>query len=195
MIVFFIATCFISVNGINEQEVLDAFTDVYDIMYDIRDTQAEQIKKLMNSDLEKMQEIEFLKLRIQELQKSNAPATCSELVKQGVTRSQEIFLDSDGLNHGEKPVKAFCDFANNITKVGADKVISIKQCGSPKCFREEIQYETPRDHLVALVEKSTTCYQQVTFDCLSSPLKVHIDSFCFSRYLGDISIIKGVFSY
>ena len=53
MIVVFIATCFSGVNGINEQEVLDAFTDVYDIMYDIRDTQAEQIKKLINSDLEK----------------------------------------------------------------------------------------------------------------------------------------------
>ena len=172
MIVFFIAVCFGCVNGINEQEVLDAFTDVYDMMYDIRDTQAEQIKKLINSDLEKNQEIEYLKLQIQELQKSNAPATCSELVKQGIARSQDIFLDSDGLNSGEKPVKAFCDFANNITKVGADKVISIKQCGSPKCFREEIQYENSVDQLVTLAEKSDNCYQQVTFDCLSSPLEV-----------------------
>ena len=126
----------------------------------------------MNSDSEKTQEIEILKLRIQELQKTNAPATCSELVKQGVTRSQEIFVDSDGLNHDKKPVKAFCDFANNITIVGADIVISIKQCGSPKCFREEIQYETSVDQLVTLAEKSDNCYQQVTFDCLSSPLEV-----------------------
>ena len=177
IIVLLIAACFTCVNGINEQEVLDAFTDVYDMMYDIRDTQAEQIKKLINSDLEKKQEIEFLKLQIQELQKSNAPATCSELVKQGVTRSQEIFVDSDGLNHGKKPVKAFCDFANNITIVDADKVISIKQCGSPKCFREEIQYETPVDHLVTLADKSDNCYQQVTFDCLSSPLKVRYFEF------------------
>ena len=130
------------------------------------------VKKLINSDLEKNQEIEYLKLQIQELQKSNAPATCSELVKQGIARSQDIFLDSDGLNSGEKPVKAFCDFANNITKVGADNVISIKQCGSPKCFREEIQYENSVDQLVTLAEKSDNCYQQVTFDCLSSPLEV-----------------------
>ena len=95
MIVFFIAACFTCVNGINEQEVLDAFTDVYDIMYDIRDTQAEQIKKLINSDLEKNQEIEYLKLQIQELQKTNALATCSELENQGITRSQEVFLDSE----------------------------------------------------------------------------------------------------
>ena len=172
MIAFFIAVCFGCVNGINEQEVLDAFTDVYDMMYHIRDTQAKQIKQLMNSDSEKKQEIESLKLQIQELQKTNAPATCSELENQGITRSQEVFLDSDGLNHGEKPVKAFCDFANNITKVGADKVISIEQCGSQKCFREEIQYENSVDQLVTLAEKSDNCYQQVTFDCLSSPLEV-----------------------
>ena len=177
MIVFFITACFSCVNGINEQEVLDAFTDVYDIMYHIRDTQAEQIKKLMNSDSEKKQEIEFLKLRILELQKSTAPATCSELEHQGITRSQEVFLDLDGLNRGEKPVKAFCNFANNITKVGADKVISIKQCGSPKCFREEIQYENSVDQLVTLAEKSDNCYQQVTFDCLSSPLEVRYFEF------------------
>ena len=86
-------------------------------------------------------------------------------------------MDSDGLNHGKKPVKAFCDFANNITKVGADKVISIKQCGSPKCFKEEIQYENSVDQLVTLAEKSDNCYQQVTFDCLSSPLEVNYFEF------------------
>ena len=167
----------------NEQDVLNAFTDVYDIMYGIRDAQAKLIQELRDNqtkliqelrdnDLEKTEEIKFLKLQIEELQKITAPATCSELRKQNITRDQEIYLDSDGLNHGEKPVKALCDFANNITKVGADQVINIEQCGSPKCFREEIQYGTPRESLVALVEKSNNCYQQVTFDCLSSPLQV-----------------------
>ena len=53
----------------NEQDVLNAFTEVYDIMYGIRDDQAKQIQELRSNDLEKTEEIKFLKLQIEELKK------------------------------------------------------------------------------------------------------------------------------
>ena len=141
----------------NEQDVLDAFTDVYDIMYGIRDDHANQIKELrdnqakqiqelkdnqdkqiqelrdnqtkqiqelVDKDLKKTEEIKFLKVQIEELQKVTAPATCSELSKQDITRDQEVYLDSDGVNHGEKPVQAFCTYPSNDDSFGEEKHIN-----------------------------------------------------------------------
>ena len=123
----------------NEQDVLDAFTDVYDIMYgirddqakqiqELRDNQAKQIQELRSNDLKKTEEIKFLKLQIEELRKMTAPATCSELWKQDITRDQEVFLDPDGLNNGEKPVKAFCTFPRNNVTFGEENHIDITHC-------------------------------------------------------------------
>ena len=64
-IVLFIMACFslfLCVNGINEDEVLDAFTDVYDMMYDIRDTQNMKIKKLEENEIARNKEMELLKV-------------------------------------------------------------------------------------------------------------------------------------
>ena len=116
----------------NEQDILDAFTDVYDIMYgirddqakqiqELRDNQAKQIQELRSNDLKKTEEIKFLKLQIEELRKMTAPATCSELSKQDITRDQEVFLDPDGLNNGEKPVRAYCTFPRNNVTFGEKK--------------------------------------------------------------------------
>ena len=52
--------------------------------------------------------MELLKLQVEELKKMNAPKTCSHLWNQDIQRDQEIFLDPDGINHGEKPAKASC---------------------------------------------------------------------------------------
>ena len=58
-----------------------------------------------------------------------APATCSELSKQDITRDQEVFLDPDsGLNNGEKPVKAFCTFPRNNVTFGEENHIDITHC-------------------------------------------------------------------
>jgi len=63
----------VSGQSANEQDVLDAFTDVYDIMYGIRDDQAKQIQELVDKDLKKTEEIKFLKVQIEELQKKQGP--------------------------------------------------------------------------------------------------------------------------
>ena len=71
---------FVAGKSANEQDVLNAFTEVYDIMYGIRDAQAKLIQELRDNqtkliqelrdnDFEKTEEIKFLKLQIEELQK------------------------------------------------------------------------------------------------------------------------------
>ena len=69
-----------------------------------------EIQELKRNDADKNKEINFLKQQIEELQQSNAPETCSQLRNQGVTRTQDIFIDSDGVNQGTLPFKMFGPF-------------------------------------------------------------------------------------
>ena len=75
-----------------------------------------------------------------------APATCSELWKQDITRDQEVFLDPDGLNNGEKPVKAFCTFPRNNVTFGEENHINITHC-------EDADGDYPIDHIGELIGK------------------------------------------
>ena len=110
---FYIAVCFIlfsiDVNAKSvyelENDVLSQFVEVYDLIRDNHKQQAKEIQQLLQKDEDKSKQIEFLQLQVKELQKLNAPSTCSELWRQGVDRDQEIFLDFDGINYGEKPVE------------------------------------------------------------------------------------------
>ena len=79
----FINDVFVAGESADKKEVLNAFTEVYDMMYTIRDDHAAQIKELMEQDMEKTKKIKHLELRIQELQKLNAPASCAQLWSQG----------------------------------------------------------------------------------------------------------------
>ena len=156
----------------DEQDVLNAFTEVYDTMYAIRDEHAKQIKELTKQNEEKTTKIEYLELRIQELQKLNSPASCSVLWKQGIERDQNIFLDSDGVNRGEKPVQAFCSFGSNNDTFGEEKRINITHCEGADCFQSDLQTDSSsRNQIQNAIKASTSCSQNWSFNCESAPLK------------------------
>ena len=139
---------------------------------ELKDNQTKQIQELRDNDLEKTEEIKFLKLQIEELQKLTAPATCSELLKQDITRNQEVFLDSDGFNHGEKPVKAFCTFPSNNVTFGEEKHINITNCDGPECFKSDFEIDSSTlNQMRNVIEASTTCSQRWLFKCKSASLK------------------------
>ena len=64
--------------------------------------QAKEIQELEKKHEENKKEIEFLKHIVEDLQKLQAPESCLQMGKQGVTRGQDVYLDSDGVNHGKK---------------------------------------------------------------------------------------------
>ena len=74
--------------------------EVYDRIIRNEKQHALEIQELKQNDADKTEEINFLKQQIEEIQVSNAPETCAHLGKQGVTRTQDIFIDSDGVNQG-----------------------------------------------------------------------------------------------
>ena len=105
------------VNGISVDElheaVLDQFVEVFDRIilnekkhnYFVKkngEEQALQIQQLVSKDEENSRQIELLKQQVEELLKLNAPESCHQLSKQGITRGQDIFLDPDGINQGKK---------------------------------------------------------------------------------------------
>ena len=74
--------------------------EVYDRIIRNEKQHALKIQELEKNDADKTEEINFLKQQIKEIQVSNPPETCAHLGKQGVTRTQDIFIDSDGVNQG-----------------------------------------------------------------------------------------------
>ena len=111
---FFLISCCLILfsNNVNaksvselEKEALSQFVEVYDLIRYNNKQQAKKIQQLMQKDEDQSKKIELLQLQVTELQKLNAPSTCSQLSKQGIDRDQEIFLDFDGINHGKMPVE------------------------------------------------------------------------------------------
>ena len=112
------------------QQVAGQFVEAFDRIIEIEKKSAIEIKELKSKDLNNTKEIKFLMQQVEELKKNNtqetetrirnteqikllkeqveelrkitAPETCAQLVKQGVTRGEDIYLDSDGVNHGKK---------------------------------------------------------------------------------------------
>ena len=110
----------ISSNGVNgisvdelQEAVLDQFTEAYtriiaienkhkDFVKKNNEEQALQIQQLVSKDEENSRQIELLKQQVEELLKINAPESCHQLSKQGITRGQDISLDPDGINQGKE---------------------------------------------------------------------------------------------
>ena len=134
--------------------------------------------------MEQTKKIKQLELRIQELQKLNAPATCSELWMQGIERDQKIYLDSDGVNFGEKPVQAFCTFPSNNVTFGEEKHINITYCDGGDCFQSDVYIDgSALNQIQNVIDASTSCSQKWSFNCKLAPLKqpvsLHISKLLF----------------
>ena len=203
--IFFIFSFNGGANGLSVAELKELvaaqLTEAFDRIIQIEKGSAKEIKELKSKDLNNTEEInflkiqvedlkknnvqeteirirntkqiEFLKTQVQELQKLNAPATCSDLWKQGITRSQEIYLDSDGFNHGEKPVRASCTFPSNNVTFGEENHVNITHCEGADCFQSEpFQIDSSTlNQMQSVIEASTSCSQKWLFNCKSAPLK------------------------
>ena len=104
-----------------EKEVLSQFVEVYDRIIKIEKDHVKTIQELKKEHVKTIQELEkkhednsneiqFLKQKVEDLEKLTAPETCAQLVKQNITRGQDVFIDSDGVNHGKNQLFALILF-------------------------------------------------------------------------------------
>ena len=113
-------------------------TEAFDRIIQIEKGSAIEIKELKSKDLNNIEEIKFLKSQVEDLKNDNAQEkemrirnteqidllkgqvdelrkitaveTCSQLSKQGVTKGKDVYLDSDGVNHGKKQLLLLMTF-------------------------------------------------------------------------------------
>ena len=146
--------------------------------------QVKELSKFSVTQTEENQKIEMLRTQVQHLSKFSVTETCLDLIDYGFTNSDEFNLDFDGLNSGQPPIKAWCEIPEGITKIGKPIEIEINPCDSSKCLDHEIEY-TPQmlDQIKSLTDKSSKCFQEITFNCKSTPLisPVRIQNL-FSKY-------------
>ena len=120
--------------------VAEQLTEAFDRIIQIEKGSAIEIKELKSKDLNNIEEIKFLKSQVEDLKNDNAQEkemrirnteqidllkgqvdelrkitaveTCSQLSKQGVTKGKDVYLDSDGVNHGKRQFLTLITFSS-----------------------------------------------------------------------------------
>ena len=117
--------------------------------------------------------------------------SCSDLTKSGIVESGEFNLD---LIQDHKPVKAWCNLPEGETVLGQNSSIEVGHCTGSRCFPEDLTYDNSLDEIVALMDSSSECRQDITFICNLAPLQVKIIINC-SKYLQQDKYILGWSSF
>ncbi|CAG0904343.1 unnamed protein product [Darwinula stevensoni] len=117
---------------------------------------------------ERLQYLEATTLQI-------APRTCQTFADLGVQRTGTYFVDPDGPLLGDPPIKVRCDMETDpvSTIVAHDSMeigMVIVPCADPGCFRRRVTYDATLKQMVALINQSHSCEQQITYDCISAAL-------------------------
>ena len=95
--------------------------------------------------------------------------SCSDLARNGIVESGEFDLD---LIQDHKPVKAWCNLPEGETVLGQNTSIEIEHCTGSGCIQEDLTYDNALDEIVALMDSSSDCRQDITFICNLAPLQV-----------------------
>lgn len=136
----------------------------------LKDIEIKNEKQMINSN---EQTIEDRVAHLEEISKIKILRTCDELHQHGVNTSGMYFSDPDGEQIGHPPIRAFCDFEKQVTEVIHDadnQSITIAHCDTELCFKKDILYQSPMDQIVALIQLSSSCSQEIDFSCFLAPL-------------------------
>ena len=106
---------------------------------------------------------------LQTLSKMIKVNSCEDLAKNGIQTNGYYDVD---LGNSQNPVNIHCDFEEKETRLGKESTIVVAHCPSDKCFNTFLPYEASHDQLRNLIESSPSCYQNLSFHCLTSPLQV-----------------------
>ena len=82
-------------------------------------------------------------------------------------KNMYLFKGSNGL-----PITVSCDFPSGKTILGKAKEIEVNRCDTILCFPHEVETDFPQSQIIALMDASMTCSQELTYSCISAPWKV-----------------------
>ena len=111
--------------------------------------------------------------------------TCDDLALCGLTESGEYELDPDGPMFGEDPIRVFCDFTTNSTVIRPANTneISLQHCDSGSgCASTIVSYEENMEQIMAIINNSFNCQQEIVYSCNVAPLVLDGVSFASWKY-------------
>ena len=113
--------------------------------------------------------------KVSEMDKfSKIGTSCYHFSRMGYTKSDHYNLDNDGIGRGMLPFKAWCELPEGTTHIGTNVTVEVEHCTGKGCYEKLLEYDIQADQLESLIESSPDCSQSLTFECLSSPIKVRI---------------------
>ncbi|CAG0886202.1 unnamed protein product [Darwinula stevensoni] len=117
---------------------------------------------------------EHLKYKLQQYLLPIIPPTCQTLADLR-QETGPYLVDPDGILVGDPPIQVLCDMEYDpvSTIVLHDSMevdTEIDHCADPGCFSRNITYEASLKQMVALIDRSQSCYQEIGYDCVSAAL-------------------------
>lgn len=114
---------------------------------------------------------------LEELSKIHTLRSCHEYDEYGINTSGRYFIDPDGPLVGIEPFEVQCNFEDHSTEILHDhdgQTVVVDHCTEPHdCFRLDLAYPTKMEQMVALIDLSENCTQDITFNCFLAPLSVN----------------------
>ncbi|CAG0894610.1 unnamed protein product, partial [Darwinula stevensoni] len=118
-----------------------------------------------------------------------APPSCQTLADLGVTHTGTYLVDPDGVFIGDPPIQVLCDMETDpvSTVVLHDSMgnTEIDHCADPGCYRRVVGYEATMKQMVALIDQSESCQQQIRLRLSLDYSPLQYDCFATALSSGD----------
>ena len=99
--------------------------------------------------------------------------SCSDLSHQSNDSiTLDILIDADGKYQGFPPISVRCELPDGITIIGEETQVAVTHCPENGCFEKKLTYNYPLEQILAIIQKSATCKQEVIVQCVSAALTV-----------------------
>merc|ERR1719402_805840 len=114
--------------------------------------------------------------------KTKGAKTCAELKANGFEESGMYDIDP---SFSGSAVPVYCDMITGTTEVSHDVIdaVEVAYCEGDGCFIQEYNYSVPADQVEALILSSSSCEQEITFDCKIAPLKNNMFGFYYGWWV------------
>ena len=94
---------------------------------------------------------------------------CKELFNHGFKTSGEYRIDPDKRYQGQSSFMAYCDFANNLTRISPKEKLT--ECSNFTSFQSlPVEYSPTTDQMIGLIGHSGSCYQTIDLECTNAPI-------------------------
>ena len=122
----------------------------------------QKVESLNLNESQRSNELEFYR-------RGASARNCQELFDHGFKTSGEYQIDPDKRYQGQSFFLAYCDFANNLTRISPkEKLIEFSDFASSQSM--PVVYSPTRNQILEMIRYSGSCYQTIELECTNAPI-------------------------